>query len=181
MRKALVLSGEALRWALRFYGRHTLLVFGLSLVPTVQRFVVVGYDVPTAAAVSSEVLVALVRLLLVVLVVRLMLAELGCRGGPAWRRLTAAIGARRTEFWLQWVVLAAAFVVFDVLPTVAIALWVPESARDTVNATLVAVKNPTVIAMTVLWMAGVARMLIAGQGEARAPEAAEDAATRRRS
>ncbi|GAA3396848.1 hypothetical protein [Cryptosporangium minutisporangium] len=162
------LSKAAADWAARFYGRHVPLVLGLSLVPSVQRYLVVRYDVPAAVAIGSEVLVTGVRLLLVLLVVRLLARELavghGLGGRAALRRLGAAIDARRGAFYFQLVVLAAAFVVCDVLPNAAVALWVPETHRDAVAATLVAVKNPTVIAFTVLWMAGIARTLIVAHG-----------------
>jgi NADH:ubiquinone oxidoreductase subunit 3 (subunit A) len=167
---ALCLARAAATWAIRFYRDHFWLVFGLSLVPTVQRFLVIGSDPPAAVAIGSEVLVALVRILLVVAVVRLMLAGLGTDGRTAWARLRRGIAGRRTAFALQWVILALAFVVFDVIPNVLIALLVPESARTMATATLVAVKNPTVIALTVLWLAGIAHALSTGRSR-RADEA----------
>ncbi|RKN34528.1 hypothetical protein [Micromonospora musae] len=163
MRQALALSKAALGWAARFYGHHPLLVIGLSLVPTVQRFLVVRFDVATPVAVTTEVLVVLVRLLLLLLTAGLMLRELAATGidrRAAWSRLTAGIDARPVAFWLQWVVLAAAFVVFDVIPNAVIAAAVPEASRETVTAVVVAVKNPTVIAFTFLWLVGIARTLI---------------------
>ncbi|MEU8301576.1 hypothetical protein AB0C04_30335 [Micromonospora sp. NPDC048909] len=163
MRQTLALSKAALHWAAVFYARHLVLVLGLSLVPTVQRFLVVRYDVATPVAVTTEALVVLVRLLLLLLIIRLLLTELAASGidrHRAWARLTAGIDARRVAFWLQWVVLAVAFVVFDVIPNVVIAAAVPEAGRETVTAVVVAVKNPTVIAFTFLWMVGIARTLI---------------------
>ncbi|WP_143175585.1 hypothetical protein [Cryptosporangium aurantiacum] len=160
------------------------LVLGLSLVPTVQRFLVVHYDVPAAVAVGSEILVAGVRVLLVVLVVRLLARELtgehGLGGRAALRRLSTAIDARRGAFWFQWIVLGAAFVVCDVLPNAAVAAWVPDGARDVVTATMVAVKNPTVIAFTVLWIVGIGRTLIVEQTDADEIAAAPDEPAGRR-
>ncbi len=161
MSDALQVARDALAWALRFYRDHFWLVFGLSLVPTLQRYWVIGYDPPTPVAVVSEVLVSLVRITLVVAVVKLMATP------GMWQRLKTAITVRRTAFLLQWVILGLAFVVFDVIPTLLIGLLVPADAQDVVHATLVAVKNPTVIAMTILWMAGVAYTLSTGrQGRA---------------
>ncbi|WBB69077.1 hypothetical protein [Micromonospora sp. WMMD812] len=171
MRQALTVSMAALRWAARTYAHHPLSILGLSLVPTVQRFLVVRQDLPTPVAVTTEVLVTLVRLLLLVLIVRIMMRELAAAGidrHAAWSRLTAGIDARRAAFWLQWVVLAVAFVIFDVIPNTVIALAVPEADRAMVEAVVVAVKNPTVIAFTFLWMAGVARTLIVQSADARA-------------
>lgn len=147
------LAADAARWALRFYRDHFWLVFGLSMVPTVQRFWVIEFGPPTPVAVASEIVVALVRVALVVAVVRLMATP------GMWHRLKAGITARRTAFLLQWLILALAFVVFDVIPMLLIGAFVPEDSRSVVNATLVAVKNPTVIAFTVLWLSGIAHTL----------------------
>jgi hypothetical protein len=106
------------------------------------------------------VLVALARVLLVALAVRLMVIESGFAGREAWARLKAGIDARTVAFWGQWALLAVAFVIFDVIPNALIATVVPESARDIVTAWLVAVKNPTIIAFTMLWMIGIGRTLI---------------------
>lgn len=160
LRNVLAVSGAAARWGLGCYRRHFLLVGGLSVVPTAQRFFVVGYDVPAPVAVGSEVLVVLARVLLVVLLLRILLAETGLRRAAAWSRLTAAIDARPSVFWLQAVILGAAFALFDIVPNALVATLVPAADRDTVTAVLVAVKNPTVIAFTFLWMVGVARTLI---------------------
>ena len=40
------ISLEALLWALSFYGRHLVLVLGLSLVPALQRFGTVSGLIP---------------------------------------------------------------------------------------------------------------------------------------
>ncbi|MEV1332949.1 hypothetical protein AB0J20_25645 [Micromonospora costi] len=165
MKQTLALSNAALAWAARTYARHLPLVLGLSIVPTVQRFLVVRYDMDAAVAVTSEVLVTLVRLLLLALIIRIMLRELAASGigrHEAWSRLKAGIDARPIAFWSQWAVLAVAFVVFDVIPNAVIALAVPAADRDMVSAIVVAVKNPTVIAFTFLWLVGIARTLIVG-------------------
>lgn len=174
MRDALLLSGAAARWALHCYRRHFVLVFGLSVIPSGQRFLVVNYDVDPVLAVGSEILVALVRLLLVVLVVRIMLRELAAAGidrRAAWSRLRAGIDTRRTAFWSQWAVLALAFTVFDVIPTLIVDTAVPAADRDTVTAVMLAVKNPTIIVFTMLWLIGIGQALITST-EQRKPVAA---------
>ena len=161
MSDALTLARDAFAWALRFYRDHFWLVFGLSLVPTLQRFWVIEFGPPTPVAVASEVVVALVRIALVVAVVKLLATP------GMWERIKSGITFRRTAFLLQWVILGLAFVVFDVIPTLLIGRLVPADAQSTVNATLVAVKNPTVIALTILWLAGIAYVLSTGrQGHA---------------
>jgi hypothetical protein len=165
MYSALELGGEGLRWAIGFYARHWPLVLGLSMMPAVQRFLVIRYgdQLPGGAALASEVIVMGVRVLLAWLVLRLMLAESGL-GDVGWRerwqRFTAGIDSRPVAFWLQFVLLAVAFVLLDVLPELAVAKLVPASAQNLVSALLVSIKNPTVIALTMLWMVGVGRALM---------------------
>ncbi|GIE35470.1 hypothetical protein Ait01nite_085150 [Actinoplanes italicus] len=160
MKDTLSLGSAAATWAGGFYLRHFVLVFGLSLIPTLQRFAVVRWDLPPAVSITTEVLVALVRILLVALAVRLMVLECGFPAPEAWARLKFGLDARRIAFWGQWALLAVAFATFDLVPNVLIATVVPESGRELVTAWLVAVKNPTIIAFTVLWMVGIARTLI---------------------
>jgi hypothetical protein len=160
MKDTLSLGRAAVTWAGGFYLHHFALVFGLSLIPTLQRFAIVRWDPPAAVSITTEVLVALARVLLVALAVRLMVIESGFAGREAWARLKAGIDARTVAFWGQWALLAVAFAIFDVVPNALVATVVPESARDIVTAWLVALKNPTIIAFTMLWMIGVGRTLI---------------------
>jgi hypothetical protein len=161
MPSALTLGGAALRWALRFYASHFWLVFGLSLVPTVQRFLVIRFDPPAAISWSSEALTMAARLLLVYLVVRLMAAEFAPRSASdRWNLFTAGVSLRLRAFLLQFVLLGIAFVIFDVVPGLLISELVAQDRQDLWRSVLVSAKNPTVIAMTILWMVGVGRTLM---------------------
>ena len=153
---ALNLGGDALKWAFRFYARHFWLVFGLSLVPTAQRFLAIRFGDGWPAVVSwgSEALTMAARVLLVYLVLRLMVAEFGPLSvKERWRLFTAGVDASLWKFLLQFALLGIAFVIFDVLPELLMPQWIPQEI-------FVAVKNPTVIAMTILWMVGVGRELM---------------------
>ncbi|WP_020523568.1 hypothetical protein [Catelliglobosispora koreensis] len=153
---SLKLGGAALRWALRFYARHFWLVFGLSLIPTAQRFFVIRFGdvLPAPVSWGSEALTMAARVLLVYLLLRLMVAEFGpLSGKERWRLFTAGIDISLWRFLLQFAWLGVAFVIFDVLPELLMPQWFPKEV-------FVAVKNPTVIAMTLLWMAGVGRELM---------------------
>ncbi|MEV4411652.1 hypothetical protein [Catellatospora sp. NPDC049609] len=159
------LSVDAGRWALRFYLHHWPLVLGLSLVPTVQRFLSIRYAdrLPAAVGVAGEVVTAGARVLLVYLVLRIMVSEAGLAGlsvGQRWQLFGQGVDARMRDFLLQFLVLGIAFVLFDVIPEGAVALWTPEERRPLATAILIGVKNPTVIAMTMLWMIGVGRALL---------------------
>lgn len=168
MRTGLALSADAARWAIRCYARYFWLVFGLSMVPTAQRFVAVrfGGDLPVAINVAGEILTGLVRVLLVVLVLRIAARDAGLAGltvRDRWRRFAAGIEQRRRDFLTQFLVVGIAFVVFDVLPTAAVALWVPADRQEIVDAVLVSGKNPTIIALTILWMIGIGyHLMVAG-------------------
>ncbi|MGM1062955.1 hypothetical protein [Saccharothrix sp. Mg75] len=155
--RELSLALDVLRWAAGFYLRHWRWVVGLSLVASAQRLVVVTRDLPPGLALASEVLVAGVRVALVVLVWRV--AVRGER--PDWAGARAF--ARRHWPSLGWhvVLMAAAALVFDVGLEGAGAL-LPEAWRRTYLAVLLFLKNPTVIAFTVLWWVGVVRQAALG-------------------
>jgi hypothetical protein len=153
------------RWALSFYGSHFLLVAGLSLVASAQRFVFVGFGDgwPSAVGIAGEILTAGVRILLLYAVVRLTVSEPGMSElswGERWGVLKHAIDRRSMDFLTQFLVPGVGTTVFAVLPNIAIETSVPEARQDLVTAVLLMVKNPTIIAFTMLWSLGVARMLI---------------------
>ncbi|MCE6999292.1 hypothetical protein LZG04_31460 [Saccharothrix sp. S26] len=151
------LAMEVPRWAARFYRRHWAVVVGLSLIASVQRLLVVnrGDHVPGAVAFASEVVVLAARVLLVAVI---------WRSATRGERLTWA-GARsfaarhwRSLLW-QGVLLTAAFLVFDVVAEQVVGGLLPESARQTYLAVLLFVKNPTVIAFTLVWWVGLIRQV----------------------
>ncbi|GAA3168135.1 hypothetical protein GCM10010466_68180 [Planomonospora alba] len=182
------LARAAAVWGARFHLRHLWAVSALSMVPTVQRFVAVrwGEELPAAAGAGGEALTGAARLLLLYVIVRLAVAdgraageheagagergsgERGAGEGGLWERLAAGLDRRRGEFAVQFLVLGAAFTVFDILPNLAVAHWVAAQDRELVASVLVSVKNPTVIAFTFVWMVGVARELyLAGRSPVR--------------
>ncbi|GAA4181057.1 hypothetical protein GCM10022252_04820 [Streptosporangium oxazolinicum] len=173
------LSRDAARWGVRFYVRHFWIVLGLSLVPTVQRFVAVrwGQDLPAVVNIAAEILTGAGRVLLLYVILRLAIVndpELRPLDRDArWERLGSFAKRRRYDVVVQFLVLGAAFFVLDVLPNLAIEHWVAEDRRELVASLLVSAKNPTVIAFTIVWMVGVARQMILS-GEPR--EAADSPA-----
>lgn len=60
--------------------------------------------------------------------------------------------------------LALAFAFFDLVPTWAVSSLVAEEQRDLAAAIVLAVKNPTVIALTFLWLVGLARYFVVRGG-----------------
>ncbi|GAA3012221.1 hypothetical protein [Streptosporangium longisporum] len=160
------LGRDAARWGARFYLRHAGPIVGLSMIPALQRFVSIrwGRDLPDVAAVAGELVTVASRVLLVYMIIKLAIVD-----DPAlrplardgrWRRLGVFAARRRSDVAAQFLILGAAFTLFDILPDLAVGAWVAEDARETVTSVLVSAKNPTVIAFTLVWMVGVARLMI---------------------
>lgn len=146
------------RWAWRFYLRHLPVVVGLSLIPSVQRLVVVrwGEHLPAAQAVTSEVLVACVRLVLLAVIWRLATRH----EQLSWAHCSTFANAHWPSLVIQGGLLSAAALVFNTGLEQVVGGLLPESARQTYLAVLLFVKNPTVIALTFVWMVGLARQLL---------------------
>src|SRR5690625_1876632 len=77
-----------------------------------------------------------------------------------WRVFEAGLEGRVGVFLLQFVLLALAFAVFDLVPTWAVASLVAAESRALATAIVLAVKNLTVIALTFLWLIGLARFFV---------------------
>jgi hypothetical protein len=160
------------RWAWGFYRQHLVLIVGLSLIPSVQRLIVVNWtdDIPEAIAFLSEVVVMGVRLGLVVLV--WWLAMRGERWGRSNGR--AFLAAHWVSLVIQGGLIMAAAMIFDTGLEQVVGGLFPESAQQTYLAVLLFVKNPTIIAFTFVWMVGIVRQVLcepstsdesAGRGE----------------
>lgn len=142
------------RWAWQFYRHHLVLVVALSLIPSVQRLIVVNWaeEIPPAVALASEAVVMAIRVLILVAIWRLATPP----ARPNWQHLRTFV----TQHWLSLVfqggLIMAAALVFDTgLESVGALL--PEGAQPTYLAVLLFVKNPTIIAFTFVWMVGIVR------------------------
>jgi hypothetical protein len=179
---SLRLAREVLGEAWNRYRRHLVPVVGLSLVGSAQRALVqfVGGDLPPSAALALEGVTWGCRVLLVVLLWRWIIGgDERLRGvGPpeGLRRLGRYARRHWPALLLQLAGLGAAALAFDALPDLLIAPLVPAAAQPVYWAVLLAVKNPTIIAFTVVWyLALVHQALLRG---APAPERAEPAPAR---
>lgn len=160
------------RWALGFYLRHLPLILGISLIPSAQRAAAQlwGANWPTALTVTLEILTESTRLVLLVVIYRLAISgnqRLRGLGADEMMARVAAFAQRRwPSLLIQGGLLAAAVVIFDVIPEQLIAPRVPARAQPTYWAVLLGVKNVTVIAFTFVWMiAALRQMLLAGERE----------------
>jgi hypothetical protein len=154
------------RWALAFYLRHWPVVAGICLVPATQRFVFAlwGSHLPAGADTLLEVLAELARLLLLAVVVRLaILADdrlRPLRAGDAWPRVRAFTRRHWPSLLVQCLLLLAAVVAFDIIPERVVIRWVPEAAQPLYWAVLLAIKNLTIIAYTMIWLVGALRQML---------------------
>jgi hypothetical protein len=157
------------RWAWRFYRRHLGAVVGLSLLPSVQRLVVVswGDKVPDGAKVASEIGVTAVRVLLLVLIVRWAFDGVS----TSWADARRFLREHPVSLVFQFGFLAVAFAIFDVVLERVVGGAFPESARDGYFGALLFVKNPTVIAFTFVWMVGVILQVLSRDGARDVPRA----------
>ncbi|QBI53061.1 hypothetical protein [Streptomonospora litoralis] len=178
------LALEVPRWALDFYVRHLALVVGISLIPAAARFAVAlwGEGLSAPAHIALEVIAEGTRLLLVVLLIRLaILRDERVRSWShlrAGRRIKAFLARRWPSLLIQVVLLLGFTVVFDVIPERIVPLWLPASAEDTYWAVLLAAKNVTVIAFTIIWMVGAVRQMLVEGGRLLEWEGRQPAAPR---
>lgn len=154
------------RWAVGFYVRHLPLVVGISAIPAAQRFVAQRWadELPAVAGAPGELVTGAARLALVAVVVRLaILADEDLRRLPAddgWRRIRRFARAGWPSLAVQVLLLAAAVLVFDVVPERVVTRWVPADAEAGYRAVLLAVKNLTVIPLTMIWWVGAVRQML---------------------
>jgi hypothetical protein len=172
------LAVQVPRWACAFYLRHLPLVAGISLVPAGERFVwqLWGADLPATVTTSLEIMAEVARLVLLAVVVRLaILADdrlRPLRAADAWARVKSFARARWPSLVVQWLLLAAAAVIFDLVPERVVAPRIPEHAQPLYWAVLLAAKNLTIIALTIIWLVGTVRqMLLSPPSRPRVTEA----------
>lgn len=171
----LAVSRDAASWALRLYLRRFPIVFGLAIIPTIQRFTLVywGGELSTAAFVGTEVVTWAARIALFGLLAWWGIGrESGLREldwDSRFTRMAQYLGSRPLSGLAQLVVLAGVVVVFDKLPPVLLDLFVDADDRRLSDAILIAVKNPIVITGTFVWLVGLARLMMLAGGRNSAP------------
>lgn len=159
------------RAALRFFGRHYLVIAGFGVLASAQRFLAVagGESFAFAGGVGGEVFTALVRVAFLVWLVRVLFREVP---SVPWR----AMGPRLSRFVDDHVpmllasaaMLVGLTIVFKVIPD-AFAAGLPEEQRSTFLAWELAVKNVTVIPFVMVWLTTIAREALRLPEEASAP------------
>ena len=150
---------EAPRWAVHFYYRHLPWVLALMLIPATERFLGQLTERTAVLGVLAEVITAAARVLLVLLAV-----HLGIRRDPQVGPLPWAVVSRRLDQYfkrnakpliLQAVALSLLFLLLNVIPEQVVPARVDVGSMYW--AVLLAVKNLTVIPLTLLWWVGLAR------------------------
>ena len=176
-RQQIRLALAVVRWTLRFYREHLVLVMGLSLIASAQRATAQlwGDQLPAWSGPAGEALTGLVRVVLFVAVLRIaILGDEHVRRAlddDGWRRIRAFARHAWPSLGVQLLLFAALFTVVDIIPDLVIAPRVPAPAQPAYWAALLAVKNPTVIALSMIWQIGAARQALLLGGAARAQRA----------
>lgn len=176
LRYGLRVARDAANWSIRLYFNKFWPIVGVSMIPTVQRFWLVGQteSPSTALTVAGEILAQGSRVLLVWLLLRYVFT-----GHPAlatltvqqrWDRFTTFVDRHTGAFVTQFGVLALAFLAFDRLPDLLMTALVPADDLPLITAIVVAAKNPTVIALTLVWMCGAAGVMALRTIEADSPK-----------
>ena len=154
---------EVLRWALAFYREHLFLIVAISLVPAVHRFIFVlwGWDFPS---VVLEALVGGVRFLLISVIIWIAIYrddELDSVSDKTrQRRVEAFFSAEWPSLIVQFALLAGMVVIFNFVLEQVVVQWIPPDLKDVYLASLLAAKNLTVIAFTMIWMVGIVRQML---------------------
>ena len=159
---------QAARWTWRFYQRHWPVIVGISLIPATERLVsqLWGEDRP---AVLMETITGVARLVLVAVILVLLNRETrASRPHGAERRghPMAYLRTRWLDLVFQLLEIGVLAVVFDVIPEQVIAPLVPERYQHLYIGLLLAVKNPTVIAFTMVWVIGTVWRVVTWNPEA---------------
>ena len=162
---------EAPRWAVQFYYRHLLWVLALMLIPAGERFFGQLTERTAVTGVLAEVLTALARVLLVLLAIHLGIRR-DAGVGPLSRsvmkqRLDRFLKKNAKPLLVQAVALSVAFLVLNVVPERVVPALT--DVGPMYWAVLLAVKNLTVIPLTLLWWVGLARHALRVPDDQRRP------------
>jgi hypothetical protein len=163
-RSPLATAAEVPRWAWSFYCRHWVWIVGLSLVPAAQRVVsqLWGDRLPDFAGLVLEALTMLVRILLFALIFRIAILRdpaLAAQGESRWRRATRFARDQWPSLVLQFGMFMGVAIIFKVVPDILIAPRIPSDWSRIYWAAVLAMKNPTIIAFTMVWIVGALRQM----------------------
>ncbi|MCM6778788.1 hypothetical protein NDR87_35470 [Nocardia sp. CDC159] len=165
LRHQLTTAVEVPRQALALYVRHLVPIVAISSIPAAQRLVSVLTRPPDPLPVLLELLTVAARVGLVGLIVYWAFVRTPHEGeGQPGRFLRG----HWPSLLIQLALLAAAVAVFDLLPEQVLVHWIPERSHDLYLGLLLAIKNPTVIAVTLIWTVLAARQILWYTGESAA-------------
>lgn len=166
LRSSIRTAVEVPRWAIGFYRAHLLLVVAISLVPAAHRFVLVlwGWNLPFPVNVVVAILTPAARLLLIGVIIWLALVRddtlSQLSSEDRQRRMTAFISTRWPSLIVQVCLIVGSLIIFNYIPEQILSRWIPDTIEPIYFATLLAVKNLTVIAIMMIWMVGIGRQMM---------------------
>ncbi|GGC23003.1 hypothetical protein GCM10011386_13600 [Parapedobacter defluvii] len=154
------------RWAFRFYLHHFLWIAGLSVIPSIERFIVLFFspDWSNTTVILLEVLVESLRFLVLWFIIKLsILRDERLRkisGQEQWVRIKSFVKHRWLSLVFQLIFMIIATLVFDVFLEKVVGSQISEQVRDQYLGVLLAIKNPTVIAWFLIWLVGIPRQMM---------------------
>lgn len=151
-------AGQTVRGALTLFARSYPVVFVFGAIASVQRFVSVSYgdQLSTPLMIGGEVLTAGVRILFLIWVYRRLIrsdARLRLLPFRAWGPTLERFSRSHPRVIVGHVLLLSlALVVFKVGFDVGIPALFPEMNGDTYLSWVLAIKNVTIIPLTMIWL-----------------------------
>lgn len=158
-------AAEVPRWAASFYCRHFVWIAGISLIPAAQRAVSQLWRdrLPTFAEVGLEGLTLATRVLLFGLIFRAAIGgapDLSADERGYWRRAAQFARKEWQSLAIQFGMFLVVAVIFKVIPDMLIAPRIPPGQSRFYWAAVLALKNPTIIAFTMVWIVGAIRQML---------------------
>lgn len=159
-------------WAARFFLHHAGLILTISLVAAAQRAVsqLWGDQLPGGISLIGEIVTAAARILLFVIVFYLAIAAEEKLQGVDGKEAARRAGRFARDHWRSLLVqvglLLLAVIIFDRIPEAVIAPRISEEAQPIYWASLLAVKNLTIIPFTLIWQIGILRQMVLTNGDA---------------
>lgn len=160
------LALTVLAWTARFFLHHAGVILTISLAAAAQRAVsqLWADQLPGGISLIGELVTAAARILLFVVVFYLaIVAEenlQGVDGKEAARRAGRFARNHWRSLLVQMGLLLLAVLIFDRIPEALIAPRISEPAQPVYWASLLALKNLTIIPFTLIWQIGILRQMV---------------------
>ncbi|NGF58318.1 hypothetical protein G5B00_17600, partial [Parapedobacter sp. SGR-10] len=157
---------EVPHWAFHFYLKHFKIIAGLSLIPAVERFILLFFepDLSTTTLILLEIFTEGTRLLLLWLIIKFAISQdrklREVKKKERWRRVKSFVKYRWVNLIFQIILMFIATLIFDFFLEQVIGNLIPDYFQNKYIAILLAIKNPTVIAWFFVWLIGIPKQMM---------------------